>query len=156
MQTTAYDTPSPLHFHQIPSFLIFHSTSSLFSSTTTTTTSSSSSPFTTTTSPAAASASAAAMPPRKKQKSDRSVTQLRHWTDDVAGGHTIGKWLVDELEDDHLAFFASFTNWSARQVQQVKNPGTKWPGVEEKEGEQRSRSAASAASQRSCVHPAAA
>lgn len=154
MQTIVYDTPSPLHFHRIPSFLIFHSTSSLCSS-------SSSSPFTTTaitttTSPAAASASAAAMPPRQRQKSDRSVTQLRYWTADVAGGHTIGKWLVDELEDDRLAFFASFVNWSACQVQRVKNPGTKWPGVEEKEGEQRSRSAASAASQCSCVHPAAA
>jgi hypothetical protein len=73
------------------------------------------------------------MPPRQRQKSDRPVTQLRYWTADAAGGHTIGKWLADELGDDRLAFSASFTNWSARQVQRVKNPGTNWPGAEEKE-----------------------
>lgn len=71
------------------------------------------------------------MPP-KRQKNTRPVVALRYWTAEAAGSATIAKWLADELEGNRLAFYASFNNWSLRQVQRVKNP-TKWAVEELKE-----------------------
>jgi hypothetical protein len=72
------------------------------------------------------------MPP-KAAKMARPVVKMRYWTADAAGKTTIAKWLADELEGDHLAFFASFTHWSLRNVQRVKNSQTDWPDEQHKE-----------------------